>query len=100
MRYAIGAIEEKMDAWITNMKDDREETTACQYEMETSLKNMEPNSGEKKAVVKRQKISNEEVAVHSLRACRSETAASQEATETEPDPGMMQSVEGHQEIPK
>jgi hypothetical protein len=49
--------------------------------------------------VERQKIPNEEVAIHSLRACRSETAASQEATKTEPDPGTMQSVEEHQEIP-
>jgi hypothetical protein len=51
------------------MKDDQEETTACQYAMETSLKNMEPNSGEKEAVVEQQKIPNEEVVVHSLRAC-------------------------------
>jgi uncharacterized protein (DUF885 family) len=86
MRSATGAIEEKMDAWIANMKDDREETTACQYAIETSLKNMEPNSGEKEAVVERQKIPNEDVAIHFLGACRSETAASKEAMETEPDP--------------
>jgi uncharacterized protein (DUF885 family) len=46
MRSTIGAIEEKMDAWIANRKDDREETTACQYEMETSIKQFEPNAGE------------------------------------------------------
>jgi chromosome segregation ATPase len=40
MRSAIGAIEEKMDAWIANVKDDRKETTACQYAMETILKNL------------------------------------------------------------
>jgi hypothetical protein len=74
--------------------------------MEASIKKMEPNSGEKKeAVVEWQKIPNEEVAVHSLRACRSETAASQETTEadtekTEPDRGMMQSVVEHQVAPK
>jgi hypothetical protein len=105
MRSAIGAIGEKMDAWIANMKDDREETTACKYSMETSLKIMEPNSGEKEAVVERQKIPNEEVAVHSLRAWRSEKAGSQEATEAntekiEPDRGMMQSVAEHQVVPK
>jgi hypothetical protein len=61
---------------------------------------MEPNSGEKEAVVERQEIPNEEVAIHSLRTCRSETVASQEAMETEPDIGTMQSVEEHQEIPK
>jgi hypothetical protein len=38
--------------------------------------------------------------VHSLKECRSEKAASQEDTETKPDPGKMQSVEEHQEIPK
>jgi hypothetical protein len=42
----------------------------------------------------------EEVAIHSLRACRSEKAASQEVTETEPDTGMMQSVAQHQVVPK
>jgi hypothetical protein len=73
--------------------------------MEASIKKMEPNSGEKETVVERQKIPNEEVAVHTPRACRSETAASQEATEantekSEPDPGTMQSVEEHQEVPK
>jgi hypothetical protein len=31
---------------------------------------------------------------------RKETTACNEATETEPDPGMMQSTEEHQEIPK
>jgi hypothetical protein len=76
MRSAIGAYEEKMDAWIGNRKKDPKETKACHNEMKASIKKMEPNSGEKKAVVERQKIPNEEVAVHSLRACRSETAAS------------------------
>jgi hypothetical protein len=69
MRSATGAIEEKMDAWIANMKDDQEETMASQYAMETGLKNMEPNSGEKEAVAELQKIPNEKVAVHSPRAC-------------------------------
>jgi hypothetical protein len=101
MISAIGAIENKMDAWIANMKDDREETTAYQYAKETSIKKMEPNSGEKEAVEERQKIPNEEDAVHSLRACRSEKAASQEAAgvnteKTEPDTGKMQSVTEHQ----
>jgi hypothetical protein len=40
MISAIWAIEEKRDAWIANMMHDREETTACQYAMETSLQNM------------------------------------------------------------
>jgi hypothetical protein len=92
--------QEKMHAWIANRKNDRKETTACHDETEASIKKMEPNSGVKEAVVERQEISNEEVTIHHMRACRSETAASQVATETEPDPGTMQSVEEHQEIPK
>jgi hypothetical protein len=89
----VKAFHEKMEACAASRRDDREVTVSCQEKME-------PNSGEKEAVVERQKIPNVEVAIHSLRACRSETAASQEATETEPDTGTMQSVEEHQEIPK
>jgi hypothetical protein len=96
----IAAIEMKMDALITNIKIGRKETMACQYAMETSLKKIEPNSEEKDAAVEQHEIPNEEVAVHSQRTCRSETTPSQEPTETKPDPGMMQSVEEHQEIPK
>jgi hypothetical protein len=73
--------------------------------MEGSIKKMEPNSGEKEAVVEQQEISKEEVASHSLRACQSKTAASQAAMEantekTEPDRGMMQSIVEHQVVPK
>jgi hypothetical protein len=93
-----------MDAWIANRKNDREETTPCQYETGASIKKMEPNPGEKETAVERQEIPNEEIAVHFPRACRCETAASQEAAganteKTGPEPGMMQSVEEHQEIP-
>jgi aspartyl-tRNA synthetase len=89
--------QEKMDAWIAYRKNDRKESTACHDEMEASIKKIKPNSGEKEAVVELQEISNEEVAIHSLSACRSKTAASQEAMEAdtekiEPDSGMMQSV--------
>jgi hypothetical protein len=72
----VGAFQEKMDACVANMKDDRKETTACHDEMAASIKKMESNSGEKEAVVERQENSNEEFAIHSLRACRSNTAAS------------------------
>jgi hypothetical protein len=68
-------------------RDDRKKTTACQYEMEANIKKMEPNPEQKETVVEQHEIPNEEVAIHSLRTCRSETAASQEATETERDPG-------------
>jgi hypothetical protein len=83
-----------------NMNSCQKETTACQYEMEVSIRNMKSNPEEKETVLERHEIPNEEVTVHSLRTCQSETAASQEATETKPDPGTMQSAEEHQEIPK
>jgi hypothetical protein len=35
-----------------------------------------------------------------MNACQKETTTCQEATETEPDPEMIQSIEEHQEIPK
>jgi hypothetical protein len=47
------------------MKDDRKETTACQDAMEASLRNMEPNSGEKETAVEQHEFPNDEVAVHS-----------------------------------
>jgi hypothetical protein len=61
----IAAFKEKTDALIANIKIDRKETTACQYAMETSLKNMESNPEEKETVVERHEIPNEEVAVQS-----------------------------------
>jgi hypothetical protein len=39
------AFREKTDALVANIK------TACQYAMETSLKKIEPNSGEKETLV-------------------------------------------------
>jgi hypothetical protein len=77
--------QEKMAAWITDTKNDRKETTACQDAMETNLEKMEPNPGEKEAVVERQEIHNEEVAIHSLRAYRNGRTACQEATKTNPE---------------
>jgi hypothetical protein len=61
---------------------------------------MESNPEEKETLLEQHDIPNEVVEVHPLRTCQSETAASQEATKTEPDPGKMQSVEEHLEIPK
>jgi hypothetical protein len=46
IRSTVNAFKEKMDAWIANRKTDGKETTACQYAMETSLKNLESNLGE------------------------------------------------------
>jgi hypothetical protein len=89
----IAAFKEKTDAWIANIKDARKKTTGCQEVTRANPEEIEPNSREKETAVEQQEIPNEEVAVHSQRTCRSETEASQEDTETEPDPGKMQSVE-------
>jgi hypothetical protein len=43
-----------------------------------SLEKMEPNPGEKEAVVERQEIPNEMIAIHSLMACRNERTACKE----------------------
>jgi hypothetical protein len=75
--------QEKMDAWLANMKNDRKETTACQNAMGANLEKMELKPGEKEAVVERQEIPKEEVAIRSLRACRNERMAFQEATEAD-----------------
>jgi hypothetical protein len=68
------------DKRMETRRDDRKESTACQDAVEGSIK----------AVVEWQKIPNEEVAVHSLRAYRSKAVASQGAAEantekTDPD---------------
>jgi hypothetical protein len=60
----VRAFHEKMDACVSSRRDDREVTMSCQK--------MEPNSGGKEAAVERQKIPNEEVAIHYLRTCRSD----------------------------
>jgi hypothetical protein len=96
----IAAFKEKTNAWIANIKDARKKTTACQKLTRANPEKNEPNSVEEEIVVEQHDILNEEVAVHSLRTCRSETAASQEDTETKPDSGKMQSVQELQEIPK
>jgi hypothetical protein len=86
----IAAFKGKMDTRVANIKDARKKTTACQEVTGANPEKLEANSGEEETAVEQQEIPNEEVAVHSLWTCRSETAASQEATKTEPDPGKMQ----------
>jgi hypothetical protein len=61
---------------------------------------MGPNTKEHEAVLERQRVHDEETAIHSLKDDRNETTAYNEATEKiETDPGMMQSAEEHQDIP-
>jgi hypothetical protein len=67
--------------------------------MEDSPEKMEPNLEENEAVVERQRVHDEETAIHSLKDDRNETSGYNEATEKiETDPGMMQSAEEHQDI--
>jgi hypothetical protein len=80
--------QEKMDAWILDMKDgllrsneatpktmepnpgEKEAVVEQQIPNEEATpEKMEPNPGEKEAVVEQQEIPNEEAAIHSLRAC-------------------------------
>jgi hypothetical protein len=44
MRSIVGDIEEKMYAWIANMRDNRKETTACHEATETDTKKTEVRS--------------------------------------------------------
>jgi hypothetical protein len=85
MKFTVNAFQEKMDTLIANRKDDQKETTFCQETMEARQECEEPISAD-------------------IKACQ-ETTACHEVTETdtekiEPDPGMMQSIEDHQKIPK
>jgi hypothetical protein len=69
---------------IVEMKDGRKERTTGQEVTEAHLE-MEPNSGEKEAETERQENPNEEVAFHSLMACRNVRTACQEVTEVNPE---------------
>jgi hypothetical protein len=76
-----------------NLKDLREEIKSGQAEMRSTIyaywsELKETIQHEMKAVIR------------PIRAELDETSACNRATETEPDPGMMQSIEEHQEIPK
>jgi hypothetical protein len=66
-------------------KVDRKETTAYQDAVEDNLEKMEPNPGEKEAVVERQESPNEEVAIHSRKTWRNERTVCQEATKSNPE---------------
>jgi hypothetical protein len=85
LKGMINALQENMDAWIANIRDDREERTSCQETTEPCLECEEPISAD-------------------IKSCQ-ETTACHEATEAnmekiQPDPGMMQSVDEQQEVPK
>jgi hypothetical protein len=61
---------------------------------------METDAKEQEAVLERQRVHDEETAIHSIKDDQNETNAYNEATEKiEQDPGMMQSMEEHQDVP-
>jgi hypothetical protein len=76
MKSTVNAFQEKMDAPIVNIKDDRKETTFCQDTTEAHLECETRTSVGMEACQERT-------------ACHAETDAGLE--KTEPDPGMMQS---------
>jgi hypothetical protein len=59
----IAAIERKTDAWIANIKIDREETTACHAEMESNPEKIEPDPGTMQSAEEHQEIPMEDAAV-------------------------------------
>jgi hypothetical protein len=81
-------------ACISDIKNDRNETTAYQDAMEANLVKMEPNPGEKVAAVELQEIPNEDVAIYSLRKYRKETMACQGTMDAR-----LESESEHREVP-
>jgi hypothetical protein len=77
--------QKKKVAWIVDMTNDWKEMTACQDAVEANLEKLEQNLGAKGAVVERQKIPNEEDAIHSLRACQIERMVCQETMKANPE---------------
>jgi hypothetical protein len=43
MRFIVGAIDKKMDAWIANIRDDQKERTSCQEMMGGTSRMQEAN---------------------------------------------------------
>jgi hypothetical protein len=79
IKSTVNAFQDKMDASIANRKDDRQETTFCQETTEARLACEEPTSRDTKAF-------------HEV--------TERDTENTELDPGTMQFMEEHQEIPK
>jgi hypothetical protein len=98
MNINMKATQERMEA---DRKSDREDLKGMMEEM------MNANQEEKLARMREGIKSGQaemkpilDAWLMDVKDGRKETTACQEATETEPNPGMLQSIEGHQEIPK
>jgi hypothetical protein len=65
MTPTVGAFQEKMDAWIANMRDDQKGTMSSQVTTEACLDSKEPNLEDMESEVERQEASTEEATVKS-----------------------------------
>jgi hypothetical protein len=88
----------------TNRRSEREGPKGMMAEMNAK---MDANQAELRSIIctfrseLKETIQHEmRASIQSVRAELDETTACREATETESDPGMMQSIEEHQETPK
>jgi hypothetical protein len=98
LKETIKANQEEMLAQIssridTNLNETREEIKSSQAEMRFTLCAFR---SELKETIQHEMRAS----IEFVRAELDETTACREATETEPYPGMMQSIEEHQETPK
>jgi hypothetical protein len=70
MRSIVGAIKEKMDAWIANTRDSRKERMSCQETMEACLECDEPTSVVMESEANRWEVSKEHAAVETDKVLR------------------------------
>jgi phage host-nuclease inhibitor protein Gam len=63
MKSTVSAIQEKMDAWIAEMKDGRKEKTARQETTEACLDSKEPNPEAMQSGGEHRKVPKEHAAV-------------------------------------
>jgi hypothetical protein len=70
MKSTVNAFQEKMDAWIANMRDNWKETMSCQVTMEVCLDSKEPNPEDMQSEVEHREVPMEEAAVKSLRTMK------------------------------
>jgi hypothetical protein len=98
VNQAKAAKQEEMQAEIStrmnaDLKDLKEDIKSCKAQMRSTICTFWPEFNETIQHEMRDTI-------QSIRSELNEMTASQEATETEPYPGMMQSTEEHQDTPR
>jgi hypothetical protein len=68
IKSTVNTFQEKMEAWIAEMKDERKETVACQVTTEARLECKEPASEGIKSEVEHEEVPKEGAAVETSRA--------------------------------